>query len=103
MVPRVCSRRVQKAEVADRLASLPAAVLHHPQLLHATLGQLVHAVLHRLHPVDRLLLLHHGLDGERSIKASRKHLIKLNVFLCTSKLMLWMLLAGQHVSHMETR
>lgn len=46
------------------LAPLPAALLHHPQLLQASLGQLVHAVLCLLHPVDRRLLLHHGLDGE---------------------------------------
>lgn len=64
----VCSGRVQQAEVAAGLASVPAALLHRPQLLHTSLGQLLHAVLHCLHPVDRRLLLRHGLDGERREK-----------------------------------
>lgn len=60
----VCSGCLQQTEVAVCLASLPAALLHRPQLLQTTLGELVHALLRLLHPVDRRLLLHHGLDGE---------------------------------------
>lgn len=61
----VCfSRRVQQAEVVAGVAAVPAALLHRPQLLKAALGKLVLAVLRRLHAVDRLLLLHHGVDGE---------------------------------------
>lgn len=60
----VCSGCLQQTEVAVCLASLPAALLHHPQLLQTTLGELVHAFLCLLHPVDCRVLLHHGLDGE---------------------------------------
>lgn len=60
----VCSGCLQQTEVVVCLASLPAALLHRPQLLQTTLGELLHALLCRLHPVDRRLLLHHGLDGE---------------------------------------
>lgn len=60
----VCSGCLQQTEVAVCLASLPAALLHRPQLLQTTLGELVHALLCLLHPVDRRVLLHHGLDGE---------------------------------------
>lgn len=59
------SRSLEQAEVAAGLASVPPALLHRPQLLDTSLGELVHAVLHLLHPVDRCLLLRHGLDGER--------------------------------------
>lgn len=62
----VCSGCLQQSEVAVCLASLPAALLHRPQLLQTALGELVHALLCLLHPVDRWLLLHHGLDGETS-------------------------------------
>lgn len=60
----VCSGCLQQTEVAVCLASLPAALLHRPQLLQTTLGELVHALLCLFHNVDRRVLLHHGLDGE---------------------------------------
>lgn len=53
--------------MAARLASVPSAVLHCAQLLHASLGELVHAVLCVLHPVDCCFLLRHGVDGERHV------------------------------------
>lgn len=50
--------------MAAGLASVPGAVLYRPQLLQTALGELVYALLYFLHPLDCLLLLHHGLDGE---------------------------------------
>lgn len=52
--------------MADLVASAPAAVLHRAQLCQASLGEILHVVLPPLHPVDRHLLLLHGLDGEWS-------------------------------------
>lgn len=58
--------------MAARLASVPAAVLHRAQLLHTSLGELVHVVFCLLHPVDCCFLLHHGVDGERPEETDRE-------------------------------
>lgn len=54
----------QQVEVADLVASAPAAVLHHPEQWQASLGEILHVVLPPVHSLDRRLLLLHGLDGE---------------------------------------
>lgn len=51
-------------EVGDHVASGPPALLHRAQLCPAPLAPLVHGHIRGLHPVDRRLLLPHGLDGE---------------------------------------
>lgn len=51
-------------EVGDHVAPGHPALLHRAQLRPATLAPLVHGYLCGLHPVDRRLLLPHGVDGE---------------------------------------
>lgn len=46
------------------MASAPAALFYHPQLCQSSLGEMLHAVFHPVHSVDRHLLLLHGVDGE---------------------------------------
>lgn len=57
-------------EVGDHVAAGPPAVLHRAQLCSATLAPLVHGHLFGLHPVDRCLLLPHGVDGKRKENVS---------------------------------
>lgn len=51
-------------QVADLMASAPAALLHRPKLCQASLGEILHALLHTVHCMDRSLLILHGLDGK---------------------------------------
>lgn len=46
------------------MAPAPAALFYHPELCQSSLGEVLHAVLHPVHSVDRHLLLLHGVDGE---------------------------------------
>lgn len=46
------------------MASAPAALFYHPQLCQSSMGEMLHAVFHPVHSVDRHLLLLHGVDGE---------------------------------------
>lgn len=64
-VPR--RKHWQQVQVADLVASVAAALLHRPKLCQAPLGEILHVVLPSVHPVDRHLLLLHGLDGESSL------------------------------------
>lgn len=57
----------QQVQVADLVASAAAALLHRSKLCQTTLGEILHVVLPAVHPVDRNLLLLHGLDGESSL------------------------------------
>lgn len=50
--------------MAALVASAPVALLYHPKLCQSSLGEVLHAVLHSVHSVDRHLLLLHGVDGE---------------------------------------
>ena len=50
--------------MAPLVAPGAPALLHRPQLREAPLAPLVHGYLRGLHPVDRHLLLPHGLDGK---------------------------------------
>lgn len=51
-------------EVGDHVASGHPALLHRAKLHPAPLAPLVHGYLCGLHPVDRRLLLPHGVDGK---------------------------------------
>lgn len=65
---RFCCRRYrQQAEVADLVASAPVALLHRPELWQASMGEILHALLHPVHCLDCRLLLLHGLDGECNV------------------------------------
>lgn len=72
----------QSGEVADLLAAAAAAVLHRPELRQASLGEVLHAVLHPVHRLDRHLLLRHGLDGGWSFYFFI-FFLKLNFFVST--------------------
>lgn len=60
-----CSGLVRSCQVAPVLARQHPAPLHHPRLQHPPVGALVPAHLPHCHPVDRPLLLPHGLDGTK--------------------------------------
>lgn len=60
--------------MAALVASAPVAVLDHPELCQASLGEILHVVLHSVHRLDRHLLLLHGLDGECDVCAESKNL-----------------------------
>lgn len=53
--------------MAPLVASPPVAVLNHPKLCQAPLGEILHALLHPVHHLDCRLLLLDGLDGECSL------------------------------------
>lgn len=59
-----CRGYWQQVEVAALVASAPVAVLNHPELCQASLGEILHVVFHPVHHMDCCLLLLHGLDGE---------------------------------------
>lgn len=61
-----CRRYWQQGEVADVMASALVALLDHPELCQASLGEILHAVLHPVHCLDCNLFLPYGLDGECS-------------------------------------
>lgn len=63
-------------EVGDHVATGPPAVLHRAQLCSATLAPLVHGHLFGLHPVDRCLLLPHGVDGKRKGNTSPQRVLQ---------------------------
>lgn len=46
------------------MASAPVAVLYRPKLCQASLGEILHGVLHPVYCVDCSVLLLYGLDGE---------------------------------------
>lgn len=50
--------------MAALVASAPVALLYRPKLCQSSLGEVLHAVLHPVHSVDRRFLLLHGVDGE---------------------------------------
>lgn len=58
-------------EVGDHVAFGHPALLHGAQLHPAALAPLVHGNFCGLHPVDRRLLLPHGVDGEDQAGVSR--------------------------------
>lgn len=61
----MCLRRLLRTcEVGDHVAPGRPALLHRAQLHPAALAPLVHGDLRGLHPVDRRLLLPHGVDGK---------------------------------------
>lgn len=62
-----CRGYWQQGEVAALVASAPVAVLHHPKLCQASLGEILHALLHPVYCLDCHLLVLHGLDGESNV------------------------------------
>lgn len=67
----VCCRGLHEHDqMADLMASAASALLHHPELLQTSLGEILHAVLHPLDCLDRSLLLLHGVDGKCGISTS---------------------------------
>ncbi len=64
----------QQVEVAALVASAPVAVLNRPELCQASLGEILHVVLHPVHHLDCRLLLRHGLDGECDACVESKNL-----------------------------
>lgn len=61
----LCRWMLCTCEVGDHMAFGPPALLHRAQLHPAALAPVVHGDLCALHPVDRRLLLPHGVDGKR--------------------------------------
>lgn len=49
--------------MADLLAVIVDPLLHHPKLCQVSLGEVLHALIHPLHRLDRRLLLLYGVDG----------------------------------------
>lgn len=62
-----CRRYRQQGEVANIVASPPVVVFYRPELCQASLGEILHVVLHPVYCLDRCLLLRYGLDGECNI------------------------------------
>lgn len=63
----VCRGLHEQDQMADLVASAASALLHHPKLLQASLGEILHVVLHPLYRLDRRLLLLYGVDGKCGI------------------------------------
>lgn len=63
-----CRRYWQQGEVAHLVASAPVVVLYRPEQCQASLGEILHGVLHLVHCLDCCLLLLYGLDGESKRK-----------------------------------
>lgn len=61
--------------MADIVASAPVAVLYRPKLCQASLGEILHGLLHPFHCLDCSLLLLHGLDGECNVCVEGKNFI----------------------------
>lgn len=71
LFPALCRWLLCTCEVGDHVAPGRPALLHRAQLRPATLAPLVHGDLCGLHPVDRRLLLPHGVDGKGQAGAKR--------------------------------
>lgn len=56
--------------MADLLAVIVDPVLHHPKLCQVSLGEVLHALIHPLHRLDRRLFLLYGVDGMRNLYLS---------------------------------
>lgn len=67
----LCRWMLCTCEVGDHMAFGHPSLLHGAQLRPAALAPLVHGYLCGLHPVDRRLLLPHGVDGEDQAGATR--------------------------------
>lgn len=66
----LCRWMLCTCEVGDHVAFGHPALLHCAQLHPAALAPLVHGYFCGLHPVDRRLLLPHGVDGKHHARMS---------------------------------